>query len=190
MGVLKHRESGFTVKADRHEGVLSQSDIGKLYGVVSSLMNVAIVERRKETIVIKQIDPNDGEKVKDFIYFSKPAETFCRENTAYLLKHLKEHLFETGLYKLVNNDKLHDTHYKHYSMVIENKLDNIKVKFQLNFVVEGAWDAANLRKTLKAPVSEIKKCHVCEKSTIHFVNSELSKIEIYDFKNNENTTKL
>jgi len=142
------------VKADSHEGVLNQSDIGKLYGVVSSLMNVAIVERRKETIVIKSIDPNsyDHGSLKDFIYFSKPAETFCRENTAYLLKHLKENLFETGLYKLINNDKLHDTHYKHYSMRIENKKNIIKVKFQLNFVVEGATDPISLKKLLKAPV--------------------------------------
>lgn len=115
-------------------------------------MNVAIVEQRTQAITIKEMDPEEPSRLKDFTYFAKPHETFCRENLGFLLKHLRENQFETGLHTLINTDVLHDTHYKHLVMSMLQSGDKIQLRINVNYVTEADSSSLHLIKMLKTPV--------------------------------------
>jgi hypothetical protein len=111
-------------------------------------MSVAILEQRKDAIKLKS--PENQES----LFFAKPFESFCMENVSFMFKHLNETVFQSGISALVNNQALHDTHYKHYEMRFKNSDNSIDLTFSLSYVVnqplEAQADTAslNLKKAL------------------------------------------
>jgi hypothetical protein len=53
-------------------------------------MSVAIFEHKHKAIKIQGANPQKPTELKEFTYLAKPFEAFCRENTAFILKHLKK----------------------------------------------------------------------------------------------------
>jgi len=129
-------------------------------------MSVAILEQRKDAIKLKS--PEDHES----LFFAKPFESFCMENVSFMFKHLNETLFQSGISTLVNNQALHDTHYKHYEMRFKNSENSIDLTFSLSYVVNQPLEALantaslNLRKVLLSPAKSVVKCRFCKESVI------------------------
>ena len=91
------------------------------------MLSVAIYENRKDAIEIKgPSHPEQFFNSKDLderktTYLSKPYESFCQENLSFLLKHLNETVWNSGLHTLYSSEAFHDTHYKQVSMVLQKE---------------------------------------------------------------------
>ena len=73
-------------------------------------------------------------------YLSKPYETFCQENAAFMLKHLNETVFQSGIHSLYSSEAMHDTYYKQMTLVIEKRITvdgeaSLFMEWKLAFVV-------------------------------------------------------
>lgn len=93
-------------------------------------MSVAIFEQRRDAIKLKSPDGSES------LFFGKPFESFCMENLSFMFKHLNETVFQSGVSMLVNNQALHDTHYKHYEMRFRSGPDSIDLVFLLSYVTQ------------------------------------------------------
>jgi len=85
---------------------------------------VAIVEKRHEAVEIAGKTLNTFFTPDDLArrrtnYFAKPYESFCQENLSYMLKHLNETVWSSGINSLLNSTAIHNTFYKEASMILE-----------------------------------------------------------------------
>ena len=127
---------------------LSQTDLTKIFGQIGTMMSVAITnEHYNKPVEIKgptldEVFPTSVDRSKRKTYwFAKPFETFCQENMSFMLKHLNETAFQSGVHTLFSSDAMHDTHYKHSSIVIEktNPVEGgeiLHLKFDVAYMVQ------------------------------------------------------
>ena len=122
--VFQPHESGFSITVDT-VGKLSESDKTKLFGQIGTLQSVSIVELRNESTEIEGISlpehffTTEDEQKRTTTYYAKPFESFCHENLSYLLKHLNETVYSSGVRSLYSSKTMHNTFYKQASWIIE-----------------------------------------------------------------------
>jgi hypothetical protein len=89
------------------------------------------------------------------------------DNVSFLLKHLNETVFQSGLSTLVDHKALHDTHYKNYNIKFESKQDSLELQFKLSYVLTAKFEPDNPLKLFQS--KSVPKCLACSESTIEIM---------------------
>jgi hypothetical protein len=144
-----------------------------LYGLVSSLLSVAVFEQRDK----EEIELSDGTGRK-FKYFSKPYEAFCKENLSFLFKVLKAQSYDGGLHTLISDSDLHTGSYKHLRVTLSRKGNNkgLSLTFSLAYLIQPGKNDMTLESIIGK--SELAKCVFCTASTITIHQRE--PLKLYD----------
>ena len=161
---------------------LSDSDTGRIFGQVGALMSVAIFEKRFDAIEIesktlqKQFRTQDEIDRRKTTYLGKPYETFCQENVSFILKHLNETVFQSGISTLYKSEAMHDTYYKHAQMLLENEIspsggEQLKLKFQMAYV-------SKERTTNETSMTFQRMLKTTKDRLVHCINCDSSKIKL------------
>ena len=79
-------------------------------------------------------------------YIAKPMETLCQENVSFLLKHLDEMVYQSGISTLYNGEQMHDSHYKHLQMSVEKTYEGENTFLELKFKVAYVTQLTNAEK--------------------------------------------
>lgn len=66
----------------------------------------------------KAVTLRDPSSENHWLYFAKPQESFCKENLKFLVQHLRQFQFSSGLHTLLNQQAMHDTYYKHLQFAL------------------------------------------------------------------------
>ena len=144
--IFDYREPGFSLAVDSI-GSLSKEDVSKIFGQIGALLSVSIFEEREEAIEIMGptrssklfATPEDEKKLKT-TYFAKPYETFCQENVNFMLKHLNQTVFQSGIHSLYSSEAMHDTYYKQATLIVEKQVSldghtSLHMHWKLAYVV-------------------------------------------------------
>ena len=107
-------EPGLAIKFKTQTGELSTEANDRLFGFLSTMFSLGILEQRKDYLILKNFEGSH------FFYFSKPYESFCKENLSVLLKLIANFNYESGLRPLISDSVLHSSSYKHLNFKINH----------------------------------------------------------------------
>ena len=95
---------------------------------------------------------------------------------------MRSTVYDSGIFSLLNTDKLHDTHYKHFKMELKNEENYIDLRFEISFVTQSSQEPFKISKVLGVKNKNFTKCLACTSSQIKMLQTDGSFNTLYDSK--------